>query len=199
MKKKSKTYRVIFRRKREGRTNYKKRLNILISNKLRLVVRKSLKNIQANIIDYDSKGDKVVLSVHSRELEKLGWRFNKGNVPAAYLTGLLLGKKVKTSGLNELVMDIGLNASVRGSRIYAVLAGILDSGIELPHKQEILPSKERIVGKHISDFASKIKEKGNFEKQFSGYIKNNLNTEDIIKNFEDVKSEIIGGEHGKGK
>ena len=72
MKKKSKRYRVMFRRKKEGRTNYKKRLTILLSNRLRLVVRKSLKNIQANIVDYDPKGDKIILSAHSSELEKFG-------------------------------------------------------------------------------------------------------------------------------
>lgn len=199
MKKKGKTYNVMFRRKREGRTNFKKRLNILLSNKLRLVVRKSLKNIQATVVDYDPKGDKIILSAHSRELENLGWRFNKGNVPAAYLTGLLLGEKAKRKGVNELVLDIGLNPSVKGFRIYAVLAGVLDSGLKVAHNPEILPSKERLMGKHISDFASKTKEKRNFERQFSGYIKNNINPLDIVKSFEDIKSKITGGKYGKGK
>ena len=189
----------MFRRKREGRTNYKKRLNILISNKLRLVVRKSLKNMQISIIDYDPKSDKIILSAHSRELEKFGWKFNKGNVPAAYLTGLLLGEKAKKQGINELVLDIGLNASVKGSRIYTVLAGILDSGLKVAHNPKILPSKERIMGKHISDFASKIKDKEAFEKQFSDYIKNNVNPLDIVKYFEDAKNKIMGGKYGGEK
>lgn len=199
MKRKGKTYRVMFRRKREGRTNYKKRLNILISNKLRLVIRKSLKNIQANIIDYDPKGDKIILSAHSRELEKFGWKFNKGNVPAAYLTGVLLGEKAKKQGADKLVLDIGLNPSVKGSRIYAVLAGILDAGLKIAYNPEILPSKERLMGKHISDFASKIKDKEAYKKQFSDYIKNNFNPLDIVKYFEDVKNKIVGGKYGKGK
>ena len=199
MKKKSKRYRVIFRRKKEGRTNYKKRLNILLSNRLRLVVRKSLKNIQANIVDYDSKGDKIILSSHSRELEKFGWKFNKGNVPSAYLTGLLLGEKAKKQNLTGLVMDIGLTASVKGSRIYAVLAGVLDSGLKVAHSPEILPSKERIAGKHINEFASKIKGKESFEKQFKGYIKNDIDPLSITKYFEEVKRKIIGGEHEREK
>ena len=158
MKKKSKTYRIMFRRKREGRTNYKKRLNILISNKLRLVVRKSIKNIHACIVDYNPKGDKIILLAQSKELEKFGWIFNKGNVPSAYLTGLLLGEKAKKHDIYNLVIDIGLNASVKGSRIYAVLAGVLDSGLKIAHNPKILASRERIMGKHISDFASKIKD-----------------------------------------
>lgn len=198
MKKKNKTYRVMFRRKREGRTNYKKRLNILVSNKLRLVVRKSLKNIQVSIVDYDPKGDKVILSSHSRELEKFGWKFNKGNVPAAYLTGLLLGGKAKKQGIDKLVLDIGLQPSVKGSRIYAVLAGILDAGLKVMHNPKILPSKERVNGKHISDFASKIKGEA-LERQFSDYIKNNVDPLEIVKYFEDVKDKIVGGKHDRGK
>ena len=49
-----------FKRKREGKTHYKKRLKILLSNKFRLVVRKSLNGIKASIVKYDPKGDKVI-------------------------------------------------------------------------------------------------------------------------------------------
>ncbi len=199
MKSKAKTHRILYRRKREGRTNYKKRLNILISNKLRLVVRKSLKNIQANIVEYAPKGDKTVLSCHSGELEKLGWKFNKGNVPAAYLTGFLLGKKGKKQGIDGLVLDIGLHASVNGSRIYAVLAGILDSGLKVAHNPKILPSKDRLMGKHIGDFASKLKDKEVLEKQFSSYTKKGIDPLQIVKCFEDVKNNIAGGKDGKEK
>jgi large subunit ribosomal protein L18 len=199
MKKKSKVYRVMFRRKREGRTNYKKRLHILMSNKPRLVVRKSLKNVQAIIVNYAPEGDKIILSANSKELEKMGWKFNKGNVPAAYLTGLLLGEKAKKEGINELVLDIGLNASVKGSRIYAVLAGVLDSNLKIAHDPKMLPSKERLMGKHISDFASKLKGNGFFEKQFSGYAKKDIDPVNIVRYFENVKNNIIGGKYGRGK
>ncbi|MBL7054831.1 50S ribosomal protein L18 [Candidatus Woesearchaeota archaeon] len=198
MKNKGKTHRVMFRRKREGRTNYKKRLSILKSNKLRLVVRRSLKNIQANIIDYGPKGDKVILSANSKELEKLGWKFNTGNVPAAYLTGLLLGNKAKKNGVEGLVLDIGLHKSTGGSRIYAVLAGVLDAGLKIAHNPKVLPSKERLAGKHVSDFASKIEDKKeDFERQFSNYVKNKVNPADITKYFEKVKAKIIGGNDEK--
>ena len=66
------TYTVQFRRKRKGLTNYWKRLSILTSNKPRLVVRKSLKNIQAAIIVYGKKGDIVKVSSHSSNLKKFG-------------------------------------------------------------------------------------------------------------------------------
>ena len=39
-----------FRRKREGKTDYKRRLRLLLSNKPRLVIRVSLKNIIIQIL-----------------------------------------------------------------------------------------------------------------------------------------------------
>ena len=80
-----------FRRKLRGRTNYNRRINLLKSDKLRLVVRKSLKHIMVSLVEYDEKGDKVIISVNSGSLQKLGWKADKGNIPAAYLTGFLLG------------------------------------------------------------------------------------------------------------
>ena len=41
-----------FKRKRLGITDYKKRLSLLLSNKPRLVIRKSLKHINVQIIEY---------------------------------------------------------------------------------------------------------------------------------------------------
>jgi large subunit ribosomal protein L18 len=43
MSRKLPTYKMPFRRRREGKTNYTKRLKLLLSRKPRLVVRKSLK------------------------------------------------------------------------------------------------------------------------------------------------------------
>lgn len=189
MMKKSGIYTVQFRRKREGATNYRKRLKILTSNKPRLVVRRSLKNIQAAIVEYNKKGDVVKASAHSANLKKFGWVYGTGNLPAAYLVGFLLGKQAKK--VNDVVLDIGLNKSVKGSRVYAVLAGALDAGLKVPHGKEILPGKERIMGKHIADYAELLKKDASlFKKQFSFYLKNNLDPLNVIKKFEEVKNNI---------
>jgi large subunit ribosomal protein L18 len=50
-------YHVKPRRQREGRTNYRKRLKLLRSGKVRAVVRKSIKNTQIQLIEYKEKGD----------------------------------------------------------------------------------------------------------------------------------------------
>ena len=45
-------YHVKPRRRREGKTDYRKRLRLLRSGKVRMVVRKSLKNTQIQLIEY---------------------------------------------------------------------------------------------------------------------------------------------------
>lgn len=183
-------YTVYFRRKRDGFTNYRKRLKILISNKPRLVVRKSLKNIQANIVEYNKKGDIVRITCHSNVLKKLGWNYGTGNLPAAYLVGFMLGAKAKAANFKDAVLDIGINKSVKGSRVYAVLAGALDAGLKVPYGENILPDKDRLSGKHIAAYVQKLKDMDMIKKQFGSYIKNNADPNNITKNFDEVKDKI---------
>lgn len=164
-------YSVKFARKRKGVTDYRKRLKLLISGKPRLVIRKSLNNIIAQIVEYSPEGDKIIASANSTELKKYGWNFNRGNLPAAYLTGLLVGKKAKEAGINEAILDAGCYFPTRGSRIYSAMKGA-KLYINVPSSEEVLPSEERIKGKHIKHIA-----------------------EDISKEFEKVKSRIE--ENGK--
>src|SRR3989338_9885825 len=105
--KKYKIYAVQHRRKRKGKTNYRKRIKLLLAGKPRLVIRKSIKNITAQIVRFTKKGDEVLATAHSRELEKIGWSLPKGNTPSAYLVGLLIGQKAKKAGINDLILDIG--------------------------------------------------------------------------------------------
>lgn len=180
-----------FKRKKQGKTNYKKRLRLLLSEKHRLVVRPFLNNISAQIIEYSSKGDKVVAAATARDIEKLGWKFSKGNIPAAYLTGLLAGKKALEKGVKEAILDVGLRNPTKGSRIFACLKGVIDAGIEIPHAEEELPSGEKISGKDIIDYANKIKEnKEKYEKQFSKCLKQGLDPSGITNAFEEVKKKV---------
>lgn len=185
--------RVPYRRKREGRTHYKKRLKIVSSHKVRLVVRRSLRSINASFIEYSPKGDKVILTVNSRSLEKMGWKADSGNLPSAYLTGMLAGKKAMEKGIKNAILDLGLSNSTKGSRIYATLAGVIDAGLLIPVNEEVLPSKDRITGEHISKYAASLKDdEQKYQKQFSGYIKKGIKPEDMVKNFNDVKGKING-------
>jgi len=157
--------RVRHRRRRQGKTDYKVRFGLLKSVKPRLVIRRSSKNIIVQVIEYLEKGDKILAAAHSKQLVKLGWKFGRGNLPASYLTGLLAGKR---ANVKEVVLDLGGQVSVKGNRLYAALKGFIDSGINVPHSEEILPSDDRISGKHIEAYLKK----------------------DVVKNFEEVKKKI---------
>ena len=153
------TYTMPFKRRREGKTDYKRRLKLLTSKKPRLVVRKSLKYLTATIVEYSENGDKILATASSKELKKMNWKFATDNIPAAYLTGLILGKKAAKINVKALILDAGLHPSTKGNRIYAVAKGVLDSGIAVPISEEVLPSEDRIKGKHISEDVAKEFEK----------------------------------------
>src|SRR3972149_5227263 len=121
-----------FRRRRKQKTNLNKRLALLKSGKTRLVVRRRLNNISVQFINYNKEGDKTIASAFSPELKKYGWNFSNGNIPAAYLTGLLAGFKAKAR-VKTAILDAGLQTSTKGSRIYSALKGVIDSGINVPH------------------------------------------------------------------
>lgn len=141
------------KRRREGKTDYKKRLSLIASGKPRLVIRRSLNNMNVQLIEYQEEGDKILASSNSRELIKLGWKHSRGNIPAAYLTGFLLGNKAKSKSIKEAVLDMGLYQSVKGNVIYAALKGALDAGLNIPHDKKILP-EGRISGEHLKNPAA---------------------------------------------
>jgi large subunit ribosomal protein L18 len=145
-------YHVKPRRHREGRTDYRRRLRLLKSRKTRIVVRKSLKNITVQFIEYSPEGDKISISVDSSELVKnYNWKYSVSTIPAAYLTGLLAGKKAMKKGIKEGILDIGRYRPTRGNKLFATLKGVVDAGIQCPHDEGMIPSEERILGKHLDD------------------------------------------------
>ncbi|OPX79405.1 MAG: 50S ribosomal protein L18P [Methanosaeta sp. PtaB.Bin039] len=145
-------YKVPFRRRREGKTNYHVRYRLILSKTPRVVIRKSNANVTIQLVVAELGGDKTLLTVTSQELRDLGFSHNTGNLPAAYLTGLLFGKKMLALGQENGVLDIGLHASTRGGRIYSALKGVVDAGADVPHNPEIFPSDERIRGEEIKEY-----------------------------------------------
>ena len=149
-------YKVAFRRRREGRTDYRQRARLLRARIPRAVVRNSLRHTSIQIIAYDAVGDRVLATAHSRELADLGWNKATGNLPAAYLTGYLAGKRAKKNGITECVLDIGLKVPAKGAAVFAALKGMVDAGVAIPHGKEILPSEDRLNGAHIGEDVAKL-------------------------------------------
>lgn len=148
--KKITTYKVKRKRRHEGRTNYRKRLYMLKSGKSRFVTRISNKKIVTQVIKYKPEGDETVVNTTSLELKRYGWKDGTGNICAAYLTGFLCGRKALAKGVKEGILDIGLHTPVKGSNVFAVLKGIVDSGVKISHDEKVLPSNERVTGEHIA-------------------------------------------------
>lgn len=153
-------YRVKFRRARAGKTDYRARRQLIISRKPRLVVRKSLKNTNIQLVIPETDGDSTLVSSNTVELKKYGFT-GTGNLPSAYLAGLLLGYRAKKIGHAEAILDLGLCHATKGGRIYAALKGAVDSGLAIPHDPTIFPGDEKITGKSIDKYR-----KSNISAQF---------------------------------
>lgn len=158
-----KIYVTKYRRRRQGATDYRKRLKMLLSHKTRVVVRKTNKYIIIQFVNFSSKGDVIKSQVNSRALLKQGWKYSCKNLPAAYLTGLLAGKKAKQAGIKEAILDIGLRGATKGSAIFSALKGIVDAEVKINYDKEILPDEKRIKGEHIKSY-KKIDITSDFEK-----------------------------------
>lgn len=146
-------YKVPFRRRREGRTDYRRRIALVKSGKHRAVVRRSNKHMTVQFVTYDSVGDRIVASAVSTELEKLGWTRSGRCAPGAYLTGYLAGKRALKKGVGEAVLDVGLRKPIRGCTLFAAMKGVIDAGVKIPHDDRMLPHEDRIKGKHLKDGA----------------------------------------------
>ena len=186
-------YRVLFRRRRSGRTNFHYRKSLILSNQTRFAVRPSLKHVKVQVINAELIGDKILCSAQSSELVKdFNWRGGTGNLPVAYLTGFLAGKKALKNGIDTGVLDIGITNSVYGNRSYATLQGLIDAGVDIPHNEKVYPSEERIRGEHIAKYAKFLADQDVPEppQQFTLYKKRGLNPQKFPSHFDEVKGVI---------
>ena len=105
-----KRFQVKYRRRREGKTDYRARKRLITqdknkfgSPKYRLVVRFSNKHVICQIVSAEIVGDKVLCSAYSSELPRYGLKVGLKNYAAAYCTGLLLARRVlQKLGLDEV-------------------------------------------------------------------------------------------------
>jgi large subunit ribosomal protein L18 len=185
------TYVQTLKRIRSDKTNYRKRAALLIGRHSFVTVKVSDQNVAAQVLKPTPTGDIVIASAHSRELAKQDWKGAFNNLPACYLTGLLMGKKTLEKGVKNAVLYVGKDHFT--SRVAACLKGIVDSGVTMPVSEESLPPEERITGRHIAKYASTLKEdQEEYNSRFSAILKNGLKPEDYPTHFEEVRSKISG-------
>ncbi|MFN3805222.1 MAG: 50S ribosomal protein L18 [Pyrobaculum sp.] len=185
-------YKVPFRRRREGLTNYRKRRKLILSKLPRLVVRKTNRHLIAQIVIAKPRGDVTIVGVDTRALQKLGWKGDENNTPAAYLLGLLVGLKARKLGVEKAILDMGLYRPAAGARVFAVMKGAIDAGLEIPHGEEVLPDEKRIKGQHIAEYAKALKERDPelYRLRFSRYLQRGLPPEELPQHFEQVRREV---------
>ncbi|MDD3977005.1 50S ribosomal protein L18 [Methanomicrobium antiquum] len=146
-------YFVQFRRRREGKTDYYRRLKLIVSNKHRMVVRKTNKQIICQLVEAGLEGDRTLVAAYSGELVKYGYKGSTGNTPAAYLTGMLFAVKAFNAGYEEAILDIGLHRAKYGAKVFAALKGAVSAGLNIPHSEDILPDDDRVKGAAIANYA----------------------------------------------
>jgi large subunit ribosomal protein L18 len=177
-------YTVPMRRRREARTDYHQRLRLLKSGKPRLVARKSNRQVRAQLVLTGPDGDRTVASAEAADLRAYGWEAPLGNMPAAYLTGLLAGLRAIDAGVDEAVLDIGLNSPTPGSKVFAVQEGAIDAGLDVPHNDDVLADWERTRGEHIADYAD----------QQDGLYSGDFDATELPAHFDELRETLLEGD-----
>ncbi len=153
-----KNQRLRYKRRRNGETDYRRRMRMLRGGSVRAVVRVSNTQTICQLVDYQSAGDEILVSIDGRTLvDKFKWPMDasRKSVPASYLTGFAMGKAALAAGHDEAVLDIGLAASSSGNRAFSALKGMVDAGLEIPHGEDVLPDDNRVSGAHIDESIAK--------------------------------------------
>ena len=142
--------RTIKRRRRESKTDYKLRLNLLKSGEKRIVIRTTNKYFIVSAVESRAAQDFVLKLVTSKDLIKRGWEAKLAgslkSIPAGYLTGRLLAKEL---GKGKYIIDLGMTRTSPGCRAFSVVKGLIDGGLEINAKDSIFPREERLAGEHL--------------------------------------------------
>jgi len=202
------------------------------SPKYRLVVRFTNTDVVAQIVYAKIVGDVVVTAAYGHELTRYGLPVGHTNYAASYAVGLLLARRHLTNlGLHKkyqgvaeatgtvdpitvpetgprpflALLDVGLARTTTGSRIFAVMKGAVDGGINVPHSETRLFGYSRdekkfdpvqlrkaIFGGHVAEYMKTLSEEepGKYKKQFSRYIKAGIKPDSLESVYKSVHAKI---------
>eukprot|EP00759_Apiculatamorpha_spiralis_P020292 PhF_6_TR25715/c1_g1_i3/m.36244/K02932/RP-L5e, RPL5; large subunit ribosomal protein L5e len=141
--------------------------------KYRLVSRITNSDVVAQVVQPTLTGDRVIMAAYAHELPAYGVKVGLTNYAACYCTGLLLArrtlaklsldkdyvgvktvdgtyyspeseKKAEERRPFKAILDAGLTRTTTGARVFGVLKGAVDGGINVPHSEKRFPgfSKE---------------------------------------------------------
>jgi large subunit ribosomal protein L5e len=205
-------------------TQHKAKYN---SPKYRLVVRFTNKDIIAQIVSSQITGDVVLTAAYAHELPQYGINHGLTNWSAAYAVGLLVARRaLEKLGLDEtykgveevegefelteavedgprpfkVFLDIGLQRTTTGARVFGVLKGASDGGLYVPHSPNRFPGwdieseeldaellRKYIFGGHVAEYMEELMDddEEKFKTLFKGYLADEIEAEDV----EDIYTE----------
>jgi len=207
------------------------------NKKYRLVVRFTNKRVICQIMYATIRGDIIVSQANSSELEKFGVPCGHKNYAAAYCTGLLVARRtLKKFGLDETfkgkeeldgedyhvedeendqrpfkcILDVGLQTTAVGHRMWGALKGAVDGGLHIPHTNKKFPGfkpaeekgqepeydadahKEKIFGSHVKEYMEMLQEEDptKYEAHFSKFIENDIDADKVEEMYTDAHEKI---------
>jgi len=200
--------------------------------KYRLIVRLSNTNVTCQVAYSRIEGDHIVCAAYSHELPKYGVKVGLTNYAAAYATGLLLARRLlKQLSLDNLYegttevtgdeynvegvedgpgafrcyLDVGLQRTTTGARVFAAMKGAVDGGLNIPHSTKRFPGfdaesktlnadvhRSHIMGQHVANYMRSLEEEDPeaFKRQFSQYIKLGINADQIETMYKNAHAAI---------
>jgi len=205
------------------------------TQKYRLVARVTCSKVIAQVTYATIQGDQVLASADSTELRRFGLEAGLSNYAAAYATGLLVARRLlKKTQLDSLypgnktingedynveetgekrpfkaVLDVGLTRTTTGNRVFAVLKGATDGGLDIPHSTKRFPGykssdkgesynakahRERIFGLHVDKYMKILKKDDpeDYKRQFSRWDANlaKVKVDSLEKLYTKIHDEI---------
>jgi len=187
------------------------------TRKYRMIVRITNRQVICQVAYASIIGDNIVAHATSKELSKYGITVGLKNYAACYATGLLAARRtLKKFGLDETIkgkaeldgedyhvedeeneqrpikciLDVGLQRTCVGARLWGALKGAVDGGLHIPHSNKNFPGfkasdekgqedeydaeahKERIFGKHVAEYMEMLQEEDptKYEAHFAKFI-----------------------------
>jgi len=207
------------------------------SRKHRMVVRFTRTKCICQVVYATIIGDKVISQATSTELKKYGVPAGYTNYAAAYCTGLLASRRtLKKFGLDgtfkgkeeingeeyhveeeeterkpfKCILDLGLQRTCVGSRVWGALKGAVDGGLHIPHNcknftgftpaedkgaassYDAEAHKAKIFGGSLQEYMEMLAEEDptKYEAHFSRYISADIDAEKVEGMYGDAHKKI---------
>jgi len=207
------------------------------NRKYRLIVRVTGRKIICQVAYATIRGDMLIAQALSSELGKYGVPVGHTNYAAAYCTGLLVARRVlKQFGLEDTfkgkeeidgddyhvedeendrkpfkcILDLGLQRTTSGARLWGALKGAVDGGLHVPHSTKNFPGfkpaeekgaeseydaeahKDRIFGNHVKEYMEAMAEEDptKYEAHFAKYIAADIDADKVEDMYTDAHAKI---------